>query len=133
VNPYGGSIWSDKRLWAAAALALVFRACLAGVLDGDPRPPDTAALENPALAPTRPQDEATGPMRDVERVLREQQIKKINLHDGSSAEPLTTPEAAAAWIGGLVLFLGGFGAVWLWRRAERSPADPDPRGQFPTT
>ena len=128
-----GSIWSDKRLWVAAAIAFAFRMVLSSILYGDMNASDETPLENPALAPTRPQERGSGPMVDVERVLREQQIRRINLNDGSSAEPPMSPEAAAAWIGGLVMFLGGFGAVWLWRRAEQTAEDHDRDEQFPTS
>lgn len=115
------SIWSDKRLWFAVVLAFLFRTALNSALTAPVR--DDLAIENPALAPTRPPEPATGPAADFERVLQEQQIRRINLNDGSSAEPPMSPGAAAAWFGGLVLFLGGFGTVWLWRRAEQAERD----------
>ena len=126
LNPRN-SIWTDRRLWLALVLALVFRTVLDRVLTWE-EPVEGPPLENPALAPTRPPEPASGPIADFQRVLMEQQIRKVHLHDGSSAEPPMSPEAAAAWIGGFVLFLGGFGTVWLWRRAERAERD----GQAPT-
>lgn len=119
-----GSIWSDKRLWVAAFLAFVFRTYVSWQLG-----PGLAVVEGgspheaAALAPSRPVEPEPGLLEDIGRSLRDQRIRRIRA-DGSSAEPLMSPESAAAWGGGLVLFLGGFGAVWLWRRSEQD-ADGD--------
>jgi hypothetical protein len=126
VRAWRGSIWSDKRLWAALALSVALRWVLAAALE--PERPER--FDELAVAPTRPAEPGSGPLVDLERAFRDRQIRRIHLHDGSSAEPPMSAEAAAAWIGGLVLFLGGFGAVWLWRRAEQAE-DLDQDEQFP--
>ena len=59
----------------------------------------------------------------IHRVVTEQRVRKINLDDGSSAEPPMGPMTASLAFGGVVLLLGGFGSMLVWRKADQEPEE----------
>jgi hypothetical protein len=102
---------AGKRLWGALLL-------VAALACGSP------PRESGEPIPTRPPEKADqGPSADLRRVMTEQRIPVIRA-DGTPAGPLLTPLQASAAFGGLVMFIGGVGAFWLWRRADvKVPVD----------
>jgi hypothetical protein len=67
--------------------------------------------------------EAPEVLQDIENAVVETTIPTIRLDGGVPDNSLLGPASAAIAFGGVVLLVGGLGAVVLWRRAESAPED----------
>lgn len=111
---------ADKRLWGAVGFA--FSLYWAGSSLVALTEPPTPAVTADRPLPTRPSEPEEGPSADLRRAVNKHRVPVIHA-DGTPAGSLLTPLQASAAFGGLVMLVGGVGAVWLWRRAD--PAVPD--------